>query len=1143
MTAPAPLSWPQVIGTVERVLRGEAGAREELREELPAILAHPWLILGPEDVGDFAFFVALLREAGEDEAYEAALAEASQRIRRRSIPPEGNCATHLRLGVLFTEAGRHGGARDAFGKALARAGREAETAHALAGLAVVAARTDDWDGAVGYAHRARRLAPSVGNARERLDIRMRCCSVLFHAARSDGRTREAAKLVQELETVCDALIDSWGSEHPRALAALVTLASARHEIAAQEGDLTSAHRLTDVLAAASQRASTTLGARHPQARVVRETLERAEAASRRLAVRSTMPEARSAPQRPSLLEPLRHLAQPAELVVAGHHQGVPETGAGFGTGGPEAGPGSEVALHRVALELIVHGVVGTEPREMLGDPGVEQTQGDTTAGLYRRSGDVDAESRPEAYAGRPVPEAYSWSNLVTGSRTRVLWLILLPFTLINLAHWTRPATRRGGARRTVRLHGVCVRLLALSLTVVLVAGVCELALDVFAWQCAGTRVCARRHSWMDVLAPGENGAGGWLTGPGTRLVLAALVPAGLVGLLWRLGRRTWDAYESKPPMNIPGERDEGPGAPSLSLPGFWYSARLVSRLRAGHTAMGFLVVAGALTAAPAAHDRAGTDAVRGAVGWGLGVLIVAGAVWTVYVLAVRGRSEFRLDDRTEGWTVRGLPGFGLAVLALAAAYALWPRPGWVSSGRLPGAETFGVLAAVQGALITVLAVAGVWLYLRWPLPRTSLRGLASPAIAVLACVLTGTMAAGAVQGVTDWLTGRRGDLAGAAPELLRQVGFLPVLLALAALVQGVLLFQRRRTARRLERAVDGSYPEALPDRTRTRGIARAITRARFLDLAPWLVGLAAVALLLLDSAAVLNGYLSEGIPGEGAGLAHTTQSLGSWMIALGLVLFLNRGRIAYRDPSSRSAIGILWDVGTFWPRAAHPFAPPCYAERAVPDLTWRIATWTEMTGGRVLVSGHSQGSVLAAAAVWQLPPETRRRVALLTYGSPLERIYGRWFPAYFGPNALSALHREVAGWRNLWRLTDPVGGPVEPGMAATGTGAAGPARGRGAPGTGVPEAGVSGAGGSEAGGVPGSAGAGGVPGVDRGPLLDPLSYGRSLHHPLPRPVLGHGDYRSDPAFAEERRNLLARFVPARSADVSVPGNPPRRRAP
>jgi hypothetical protein len=147
-----------------------------------------------------------------------------------------------------------------------------------------------------------------------------------------------------------------------------------------------------------------------------------------------------------------------------------------------------------------------------------------------------------------------------------------------------------------------------------------------------------------------------------------------------------------------------------------------------------------------------------------------------------------------------------------------------------------------------------------------------------------------------------------------------------------------------------------------------------------------------------------------------------------------------------------------------------------------MATWTRTTGGRLVISGHSQGSVLAAAAAWQLTPAVRRRVALLTYGSPLERLYGRWFPAHFGPAALSALHHDVDCWRNLYRPTDPIGGPVR---------------------------------------LPGDCG----PEVDREALKDPLAYGRTAQHPLPAPILGHSDYQADPAFAEERQRLLGRLRP------------------
>jgi hypothetical protein len=129
--------------------------------------------------------------------------------------------------------------------------------------------------------------------------------------------------------------------------------------------------------------------------------------------------------------------------------------------------------------------------------------------------------------------------------------------------------------------------------------------------------------------------------------------------------------------------------------------------------------------------------------------------------------------------------------------------------------------------------------------------------------------------------------------------------------------------------------------------------------------------------------------------------------------------------------------------------------------------------------------VLIAAALWQLAPAARRRISLLTCGSPLSRIYGRWFPAYFGRGHLHALHQDLNAWRNGWRLTDPIGGPI-------------------AIHTEWDE-------------------------VDFGPLKDPVRYGRTADEPLLAPILGHLDYQQDP-LVQEQLSLL---------HVSIDVPPPR----
>jgi hypothetical protein len=355
-----------------------------------------------------------------------------------------------------------------------------------------------------------------------------------------------------------------------------------------------------------------------------------------------------------------------------------------------------------------------------------------------------------------------------------------------------------------------------------------------------------------------------------------------------------------------------------------------------------------------------------------------------------------------------------------------------------------------------------------------------------------------------------------------QASVIPVLLAVLLVPALLLLTRTWLAARRLAPWVEAEYLDGTPgegrrDTVRTRRIASIRARAALTDVAPLMVGVVSGATLLLGAGALCGAWLTGEVPGRSfadGGLAEpaakAAQTLGSWLVGFGFILFVTMGRRAYRDASARRTIGILWDVGTFWPRAAHPFAPPCYAERAVPDLTWRMCTWTARTGGRLVISGHSQGSVLAAAAVWQLPTATRRRVALLTYGSPLERLYGRWFPAYFGPRALLGLSRELDCWRNLWRHTDPIGGPM---LIADEQGRTAGGREDTHPGADCEQA------------HPGTA-CEDPTDVDRAALKDPVVYGRSERHPLPEPILGHSDYQADPVFAAERAALLDRLVPA-----------------
>ncbi len=194
-----------------------------------------------------------------------------------------------------------------------------------------------------------------------------------------------------------------------------------------------------------------------------------------------------------------------------------------------------------SVELRVHGVHGTSPGAMLGVPDndVGQVAGDRLTGVYR------AKKGPLPYRdldGTDVSvEAYSWGALTSGVQgflgwvKRALWLLLLPFALVNLAYWAR--TQLGGTDPQARWGARAVRLSGLLLTVFFVLTPCVLAIDLAAWQCFryGVPGCARIPEQLGFLA-------GW--SPGQRLAVATVLPMLAIGVLWLLSKTSMSRYEN-----------------------------------------------------------------------------------------------------------------------------------------------------------------------------------------------------------------------------------------------------------------------------------------------------------------------------------------------------------------------------------------------------------------------------------------------------------------------------------------------------------------------------------------------------------------------------------------------------------------------
>lgn len=205
------------------------------------------------------------------------------------------------------------------------------------------------------------------------------------------------------------------------------------------------------------------------------------------------------------------------------------------------------------------------------------------------------------------------------------------------------------------------------------------------------------------------------------------------------------------------------------------------------------------------------------------------------------------------------------------------------------------------------------------------------------------------------------------------------------------------------------------------------------------------------------------------------------LLALAAVAWVVTNAVTVAD----RPLGLVWDIICFFPMAGHPFGPPCYGERVVPELRKRVRRWLadEGDGARVILAAHSMGAVIAVATVFAIHGADRhrgaggtqssvQRLALLTFGAQLRAYFSRFFPQVFGADVLgirgttgptllgadpwreqvledlaapatSSIRgtgetlvellggdlRDRRGapprWRSLWRRTDPLGFPVD----------------------------------------------------------------------------------------------------------------------
>ncbi|MGW6709433.1 hypothetical protein ACWGDE_31735 [Streptomyces sp. NPDC054956] len=741
------------------------------------------------------------------------------------------------------------------------------------------------------------------------------------------------------------------------------------------------------------------------------------------------------------------------------------------------------------VEIILPGIGPADRAEVVQPSGVRRVSGDRSAGVYRTdatdrtdgSGEADGSDGSDGSDGAaPEPEigvvreVYDWATLTIGGARRALWLFLVPFLLLNTVAWLQPF---GLERRwATRVYQGAARLVGLTLTVLAVATCAEVAMDQLVWQCGRLGICDRANPAVRALAG---------LGTGWGLVAAVAVPGGaltLIAFTARDGKREYQPLMSTR-YDDADARDEE--RRPLQASGFWEVNPRAAGLACRH------LCAGALTLALLLAEPAFRGGGERSAGWllfaamaGLGLLVVCGGPWWRVPWA--------------DWALGAACGL---VLAGAAAYAAG-SPFAGAGRRLPGMGALvAVLLAVQGGVLLALAVGSVWAA-GARRRQSSLYGATGAALGVVACFAGWVCSAALMMWSREWLTQDGAETGVVLPRAVQAVSMaLPLLLAalvVAAPFVGV-VFRVKRWRR------ERSWPpltdeEGRESARRAQELRSAEDRAGKVKV--WVgrvVGVCAVG--AVAAVGGTYGFRLKWLTAYADLVIAQLNSMGA-VILVGLVaVMVIAVRAMVLQPQMRRNAGMMWAIGAFWPRAAHPFTPATWTGRSVPELVHRLR---HLTGGpreRVLLHGHSMGAVLGVLALWQLEPERRARVALLTSGCPLRSYFARYHPAFFTEVSLRAPAQEGAlvRWANTWRTTDPMGGPLTDD----------PVRDPQGLGPGVTEHKW------EDGVDPGD------PAEDAPPVLE-----RSAAHPVFPPLQGHDNYRTDARTVGVRRSLIAALAAA-----------------
>jgi len=717
-------------------------------------------------------------------------------------------------------------------------------------------------------------------------------------------------------------------------------------------------------------------------------------------------------------------------------------------------------------EMRVHGVSGTPPREMLYSDPV----------TYDQTGSHTKVFRPTRSGGFET-SAFHWGSLTSGSWVTAFWVLLAPFAFANVAGWMM-TTRGPWSRTWVRWAGLC-------LTCLLVAQGAVVLIDLpYHWIVDKTVELPLGSN--ATLPPWSIGLGVIaLTAGFVFLVWRLSTRSHFVNLNGRtqfnlvfspktehlLPPRYWNPSPAlpnrctHPHLLTKEEQWDDPGDGLISDRALWQEHALLHRLRRIHLGSGFAVVAlslavgsqswwlGAFAAIPILLGFAliALTAFKSRSSWAIRTTALFPILGLGFLVGTAGVSLSEIAGQLPTkahWTgvheltfvvalALGLTAFGTW---LSQVFGAWRerrfqavRRGWVSLGAL-------TVATLLGSSLGMAAV--LWAESWLGVDEITTFGVGWVAVAMLLLLVSVLGAIGVVILWGHYFPGKdtpckdypleEAATNGTRVALIRRITRRASWLFNTASLYGVVA---AITAGVVAWAPERSFPLS-PTELSASAPYLTIATAVVWGLATWTLSLAlfeynggmAWAVLLGGSALLLAvGFnLLPEITVLGISLdLSTLEDLGKLLLILGPAAMVAKGIVTRSTGGSdkrRRGIGLLWDVGSLWPRWFHPLGPPSYGPDAVCHLLVEIHR--KRPDRPDVLSAHSQGSLISAIAISQANPSEVAEMGFLTYGSPIGLLYKPLFPDVGIDDMVRDVERKLRHrpWINLWRRTDYLGG-------------------------------------------------------------------------------------------------------------------------